>query len=175
MDTDPWNIVAGINLRHNKPTFGDRFIAATVGKLVEEYAIAIDRGSKASTQSSARRTIEEIDNGKNIAIFPEGTRLTKARIKKDHVLLGEFKNGAFKIAWNRKMCIQPVVLDWPVIWRGKGDDWWGIHPTRIDVHYLEIVDPNDFETCEEFKNACWHAMHAKLKKSKKVRAFLKQL
>ncbi len=172
MGVRPWNIVAGINLRTNKPTFADKIIAATIGKIVEDYAISIDRSSETSKQSTGRRMIEEIENGKNIAIFPEGTRTPKEVIERKHVLLQDFQNGIFKIAWGKQISIQPLVFIWPVIWRGKGDDWWGVHPCRIDAYFLRSIDPKDFTTMEDFKKACWEKMEEQLKSSKKIRQFL---
>ncbi len=172
MGTSPWNIVAGINLRINKPTFADRIIAATIGKMVEDYSISIDRTSEASKQNTARRIMEELENKKNIAIFPEGTRTPKKTIEQKHTLLQEFQNGAFRIAWGKGIPIQPLVFDWPVIWRGKGDDWWGVHPCRIDAYFLPAVEPTNFRDMEEFKKACWDAMEEQLKKSEKIKLFL---
>lgn len=173
MGTKPWNVVAGINLHTNKPTFADKVIAATIGKIVKDYAISVDRTSKASRESTVRRMIEELESGKAIAIFPEGTRTPKNKIKEEHILLQEFKRGAFKTAWDTQTPIQPLVFDWPVQWRGKGDDWWGIHPSKIDVYFLPSIRPTDFETIEDFTNACWKSMLRQLEQSKKVQEFLK--
>jgi 1-acyl-sn-glycerol-3-phosphate acyltransferase len=173
MGTSPWNVVAGINLRTNKPTIADKIIAATIGKLVEEYAISIDRTNATSRENAVRRMVEELESGKNIAIFPEGTRTPKKKIREGHILLQEFQRGAFKTAWDKQIPIQPFVFDWPVMWKGKGDDWWGIHPSKIDVYFLPSITPIDFETIEDFKKACWNSMFAQLEKSKKVQEFLK--
>ena len=174
MGSKPWNIVAGINLRKNKPTVWDRCIAASIGKIVEEYSISIDRSDKESRISVSRQMINELDAGKNVMIFPEGTRTLKEAIRQ-RILLQKFHDGPFRIAWSTGRSIQPIVFDWPVMLRGKGDDWWGLHPGVIDATYLPVFDPKDYASAEELKNACWKAMHDVLLNSKKVQTFLKQM
>jgi 1-acyl-sn-glycerol-3-phosphate acyltransferase len=194
MGTNPWNVVAGRNLSDNKPKItkeelkklklkkkilaritmiGDWLISISIGKLVKDYAISVDRKSKVSRESTVRRMMEELERGTDVAIFPEGTRTPKNKIKEGHILLQEFQRGAFKTAWDKQVPIQPLVFDWPVQWRGKGDDWWGIHPCRIDIYFLSSITPADFETIEDFTNACWNSMFTQLEKSKKVQEFLK--
>ena len=174
MGTAPWTIVAGINLRKETPTFWDKCIAHSIGKIVERYAISIDRKDSQSRASTARKIIQALDSGINVALFPEGGRTPKSKIRQG-VLLQEFHEAIFRIAFEKGVLIQPVVFDWPVMLRGKGDDWWGIHPGKIDVTYVPSFDPKDYENPEELKAACWKAMHEVLASSKKVQTFLKQM
>lgn len=171
--TRPWNIVAGINLRHNKTKVGDWILTKTIGKVVEDHSIHIDRTNEESRHRALRRIVEEINNGKNIAIFPEGTRTKYRDIVEKKVILQKFWYPIFKLAYDRNIPIQPTVFDWPVIWRGKDDPRFGIHPCTIDAHFLEMVYPSKFDSYESMMEHCWNMMHAKLASSKKVQRFLK--
>ncbi len=180
MDEDElFNIVSGINLsdlklQKTKPTFWDKCIAITIGRLVRDYSIPIDRDDEESRKRVALRIIRDVKDGRSIMLYPEGTRMLKSKIKQG-VLLQDFQDGIFRIAFEIKKPIQPVVFIWPVMWRGKGDDWWGVHPGRTDLYYLPPINPCEYENYEEFRDACWNAMYEKLKSSKKVQRFVKEL
>ena len=171
MGTEPWNIVAGINLKRNTKTFGDWLISVTIGKVVEKYSISVDRDFESSKVISARGILSELGAGKNVAVFPEGGRIPKLTIQKGKIL-GDFKDGVFKIAYKNNIPIQPVVMDWPVIWRGKNDDRWGIRPCVVDIYFLDELYPENYSSFEELKQACWDVMHNQLASSKKVQRFI---
>ena len=172
---NPWNIVAGINLaprRQKNPKIGDRIIAWSLGKIVEEHSVSIDRSDPESRAKVSQRIYSELKEGKNILIFPEGTRTTYTKIVQDKILLQDFHDGIFRIAFSSKTPISPVVFDWPVIWRGKADTRFGFHPTRIDVHYCDLVYPEHFASWEDLRDYCWAVMNAKLTNSEKIQRFL---
>ena len=178
----PYNIVAGINLKRNKKTLEDKLISFTLGNIIKNYAIAVDRSDSSSRISVLTKTEKELKDGKNVLYSPSDGRLSKAEIKKGKILK-EFKRGAFGISWNNKIPIQPIVYDWPAIYRGKGDDWWGVHPCTIDIYYLPEIKPDEknelnedkYKSLEEFQAACFESMEKKLKSSKKVQNFLKEI
>lgn len=66
--------------------------------------IALDRQSKQSGKSTIETAKRWLDRGISVLFFPEGTRSEDAEIK-------AFKNGAFKIAVEKKITVLPVVLD----------------------------------------------------------------
>ncbi|MEI6316591.1 MAG: 1-acyl-sn-glycerol-3-phosphate acyltransferase [bacterium] len=169
--TKPWNIVAGKNLSENTKTIEDRIIKNTIGRVVKKYAIQIDRTSGESRVGTARSIKSEYDQGKNILIFVEGTRLTFKQIVEQQKLLLDFQDGAFRIAFKYKIPIQPIVLDWPAIYRTKDDYRWGVRPSIIDIYFLEKVNPENFETYDELKKHCWNLMYQQLKNSKKIQRF----
>lgn len=171
MGVSPWNILAGINLSINRKTISDKLIAWSIGYIVKNYAVTIDRSSEESRKKSFERLTEEFKEGKSIAVFPEGTRTPKEKIK-EGVLLQDFKIGAFKLAWQEKSPIQPVVYDLPALWKGKNDTFWGIHPSRINAYFLEPVDPKEFKDIEEFKGECRDRMMKQLQQSKTVFRFI---
>ncbi|MEI7765508.1 MAG: lysophospholipid acyltransferase family protein [bacterium] len=168
-----WNVVAGINLKRNKKTLEDKLVSFFLGKIIEDYAITIDREDGASRSSVLRSIIKSVNDGNNVIIFPERGRTPKEDIK-NGILLRSFADGAFVVSWNTGISIQPIVLDFPVIWRGKGDDWWGIRPCVVDIHYLPSVSPKNFNSMQEFKDYCWNEMYQKICASKKVQKFIQK-
>jgi 1-acyl-sn-glycerol-3-phosphate acyltransferase len=66
--------------------------------------IFIDRSNAQRSAASMRQAIETIKSGKDIAIFPEGTRTKTGK-------LGTFKKGGFKIAIQSQTPIVPVVIE----------------------------------------------------------------
>jgi 1-acyl-sn-glycerol-3-phosphate acyltransferase len=170
----PYNIMAGINLKENKKTIEDWIIASTIGVIVENYSISVDREDKKSMIVAFLKMMRLIKDGERGLIFPGGTRLLISEIKEGKVL-GDFKEGAFTLAWKTKVPIQPVVFDFPAIYHGKEDHRWGVHTCSIDVYYLDIVIPENYQNVDDFQEACHSMMEEKLKSSKKVQNFLKEL
>ncbi|MCL2327114.1 MAG: 1-acyl-sn-glycerol-3-phosphate acyltransferase [Bacteroidetes bacterium] len=66
--------------------------------------IFIDRSNALRSATSMRQAIETIKSGKDIAIFPEGTRTKTGK-------LGVFKKGGFKMAIQSQTPIVPVVIE----------------------------------------------------------------
>lgn len=66
--------------------------------------IALDRGSKQSGKTTIDTAKKWLDEGISVLFFPEGTRSEDGQIK-------VFKNGAFKIAVEKRIPVLPVVLD----------------------------------------------------------------
>jgi 1-acyl-sn-glycerol-3-phosphate acyltransferase len=169
----PFNAVAGINLANAKGgTIFDKFLTWTVGFMVKNYSISVDRNDPVSRKNAFEKMKVELGLGKFIGIFPEGGRVSKKEIF-EGIILKDFQNGAFKLAWDTKTPIQPVVFDFPATWKAKDDDFWGITPCLIYIRFLSLVDPNNFNSIEEFKKECRDRMEDKLKKSKQLEKFLK--
>lgn len=65
--------------------------------------IFIDRGNRERSVASLRRAARQIHDGKNVVIFPEGTRTRDGR-------LGPFKKGGFNLAQNAGVPIVPFAI-----------------------------------------------------------------
>lgn len=66
--------------------------------------ILVDRNDKSGAGSSFKRMLYEIDLGHPLMMFPEGT------ITKNAPHLGEFKEGAFRIAVQKQIPIVPITF-----------------------------------------------------------------
>ena len=78
---------------------------------------------------------KKISEGYNFAIFPEATRFSDGE-------LHEFKDGAFKLAFETNTPVVPVVLKYPWIYKPKNRFW--ICPMAIQILYGdEIVSSSE--------------------------------
>lgn len=110
-------------------------------------AFFIDRNDVRQSMKVIIDVAQEVKNGRNYLIFPEGTR------SKNGNQLGEFKGGSFKAATKAKCPIIPVAL----IDSFKPFDSHSLKPVEVQVHYLEPLyydeykDMKTTEIAEEVK------------------------
>ncbi len=105
------------------------------------------------------KSLEAIDEGKSLVIYPEGGIITK----KDPVM-GRFKEGAFRVAIEKQIPIVPVTIphNWIIlppyeflVWRG-----------RIRVIFHEPIETKGLtlDDVDSLKNKVFTIMHEELKK-----------
>jgi len=101
--------------------------------------IFIDRGNSEKAAISLTKAAEQIASGKNVVIFPEGTRTKDGRI-------GKFKKGGFALAIKAGVPIVPVATlgCWEVLPRGtlRG------RPGKVSVMFGRAVHPKDYPSRE---------------------------
>jgi len=101
--------------------------------------IIVERESKTSLIKLLKDTKERLEDGRQIAIFPEGTRTDGKKIRK-------FKAGAKIIAQKHKLKVQPIVIIGSVsIWDSKK---FKQTPGPIKVIYLDSIEAQ--------KNTSWY-------------------
>jgi len=91
--------------------------------------ITVDRTRLKSRYESLKRSMEAIDEGKNLVIFPEGGIITK----KDPVM-AEFKDGAFRIAIEKQIAIVPVTIPYNWIILPPDEFLLRWHPLKVIFH-----------------------------------------
>jgi len=74
------------------------------GWFYKHNTILVNRANKRDAYSAFTNSIEKLDKGINVCIFPEGG------IPKSNVKLKTFKNGPFKLAQENKNMILPVTM-----------------------------------------------------------------
>lgn len=99
---------------------------------------AIDREDPRQGMKIIKEMAEEMSNGRNYVIFPEGTRSKNGNIP------GEFKGGTFKSAVKVKAPIVPVAL----IDSFKPFDIKDTGTVSVQIHYLE---PINYEKYKDMK------------------------
>ena len=102
--------------------------------------VVLDRASRKSFVRMMRDCRYHIEQGSSIMIFPEGTRSTDGN-------LGNFKDGAFRLAHQMKCPVLPIVLD------GTGESlpkrgFVIYKKTPIRVRVLDPVIPGEFENTD---------------------------
>jgi 1-acyl-sn-glycerol-3-phosphate acyltransferase len=81
------------------------------------------------------KTMEKLERGTPVAIFPEGTKSKDSKI-------GKFYHGTFKLALDTKSDIVPVVFDtWNVI---RPDGLW-IRDVNINIKILDTIKYDDIK------------------------------
>ena len=104
-------------------------------------AVAMDREDVRQSMKVIMDVENQVKNGRNFLIFPEGTR------SKDGNRVGEFKGGSFKAATRAKCPIVPVAL----VDCFTPFDSNSIKPAVVQVHYLEPMyyeEYRDMKTTE---------------------------
>jgi 1-acyl-sn-glycerol-3-phosphate acyltransferase len=93
------------------------------GYMYSRLHITVDRSNLKSRYSSMLQSLEAIDQGKSLVVFPEGGIITK----KDPVM-ARFKDGAFRTAIEKQIPVVPVTIpyNWIIlppyeflVWRGR--------------------------------------------------------
>jgi 1-acyl-sn-glycerol-3-phosphate acyltransferase len=74
------------------------------GFIYKRVCILVDRGSSKSRYQVFERAQKRIQQGLSICIFPEGG------VPEEHIVLDEFKDGAFRIAIEHQLPIIPMVF-----------------------------------------------------------------
>jgi len=101
--------------------------------------IPLSRGRHGSIKTTYHEAINWLSKDVSVLIFPEGTRIRGDR-------LGQFKNGAFKLAIEAKKPLIPVVIKY------AGDDFVGgwLLPLKlkITVRILTPIDTGDYQADE---------------------------
>ncbi len=94
----------------------------------------MDRDDVRQSLTVIQNVTEEVKNGRNYIIFPEGTR------SKNGNTMGEFHGGSFRCAIKAKCPIIPVVL----IDSFKVFDQKGSAPLSVQLHYLKPIPYEEF-------------------------------
>ena len=74
------------------------------GFFYKKTCILVDRSSVKSRQGVFLRAQRRIQSGVSVCIFPEG------KVPEEHIILDEFKDGAFRLAINHQIPIVPLTF-----------------------------------------------------------------
>lgn len=95
----------------------------------------MDREDVRQSLKVIQSVTEEVKEGKNYLIFPEGTRSKKGNE------VGEFKAGSFKSAMNAKCPIVPVAM----LNSYQAFDTNSIRPVTVEVHFLDPIYYEEYQ------------------------------
>lgn len=125
-----------VGLNHHNTIFvgkSDMEKIPLFGYMYRKLHITVNRASLKSKINTIKRSLEAIDEGKSLVIYPEGGIVTK----KDPVM-GKFKDGAFRVAIEKQIPVVPVTIpyNWIILPPEEFLLYW--HPVEIVFH--EPVD-----------------------------------
>ncbi|MCI6988744.1 MAG: 1-acyl-sn-glycerol-3-phosphate acyltransferase [Campylobacter sp.] len=123
-----------------KKEIGDLPILGNVIKLPK--MISIDRGNARAVAPLIKEVKARLDEGRVIAMFPEGTRARGEKMLKFH-------SGAKLIAGKLNLRVQPIVLTGTASVMDSKE--FRINKGKIGVHILDIVDTSDERWLENLR------------------------
>lgn len=95
----------------------------------------MDRDDVRQSLRIIQEVTEEVKEGKNYLIFPEGTRSKKGNE------VGDFKGGSFKSAMNARCTIVPVAI----LNAYQAFDTNSIRPVTVQVHFLKPIPYEEYQ------------------------------
>jgi 1-acyl-sn-glycerol-3-phosphate acyltransferase len=107
------------------------------GFMYRRLHITVDRAKLKSRYSTMLRTLEALDEGKSLVIFPEGGIITE----KDPVM-ARFKDGAFRASIEKQIPIVPVTI--PYNWIILPPDQFLLRWRPLKVIFHEPVYPSGY-------------------------------
>jgi len=96
------------------------------GFMYRKLHITVDRSKLKSRYTSLKRSLEAIDEGKNLVIFPEGGIIT---LKEP--VMANFKDGAFRVAIEKQIAIVPVMIPYNWIILPPNEFLLRWHPLKV--------------------------------------------
>jgi 1-acyl-sn-glycerol-3-phosphate acyltransferase len=105
------------------------------GFMYRNLHITVDREKLKSRYTSLLRTLQALDDGKSLVIFPEGGMITHLPPQ-----MARFKDGAFRAAIEKQIPIVPVTI--PYNWIILPDEkYMAIRWNKIKLIFHEPIDP----------------------------------
>ncbi len=109
------------------------------------HVISVERGSASKAAKSLLEAIEIIKTGRNVIIFPEGTR------SNDGHTLSPFKKGAFTIAKRAEVDVIPFIIEGTEKYMPKKG--FGMYPANISVKFFPAIATNNKTDIEVMNEA----------------------
>ncbi|MFZ6012170.1 MAG: lysophospholipid acyltransferase family protein [Bacteroidota bacterium] len=122
------SIFVGKNDMENIPLFGFMY---------RKLHITVDRAKLKSRYSTMLRTLEALEKGKSLVIFPEGGIMTDKE-----PVMAPFKDGAFRASIEKQIPIVPVTI--PYNWIILPPDQFLLHWRPLSVIFHEPIDPAEY-------------------------------
>ena len=103
------------------------------GFMYRKLHITVDRGKLKSRSNTIQRSLQAVDEGKSLVIFPEGGIITKG-----DPVMAKFKDGAFRVAIEKQIPIVPVTI--PYNWIILPPEKFLLHGHRLKVIFHEPIN-----------------------------------
>lgn len=104
------------------------------GFMYRSLHITVNRASLRSRSHTLRRSLQALDEGKSLVIYPEGGIVTT-----DPPRMAPFKDGAFRAAIEKKVPVVPVTI--PYNWKRMPDTPWPLlHAGRVEVIFHDPIE-----------------------------------
>lgn len=130
--------VMGLN-KHNTIFVGksDMENIPLFGFMYRKLHITVNREKLKSRYSTMIRTLEALDEGKSLVIFPEGGIITEKE-----PVMARFKDGAFRASIEKQIPVVPVTI--PNNWIILPPDQFLLNWGKVKVIFHEPIDPTGY-------------------------------
>lgn len=152
--------IPALGLNHHNTIFvgkNDMEKIPLFGFMYRKLHITVDRNKLKSRYTTMIRTLEALDEGKSLVIFPEGGIITE-----HDPVMAPFKDGAFRASIEKQIPIVPVTIpfNWIILPANKFLLSW--RPLKVIFH--EPIDPSKFtlDNISEYKQAVRSQIQAEL-------------
>lgn len=156
--------IPAVGLNHHNAIFVGKSDIQKIplfGWMYGKLHITVDRKKLKSRYSSMIKTLQAIDEGKSLILFPEGGML----MKHDPVM-GTFKDGAFRASIEKQIPIVPVTIPYNWIILPSNEFLMRWRPLKIIFH--QPIDPSAFtmEDINSYKEKVRNIISEELNKHK---------
>lgn len=129
------------------------------GYMYRKLHITVDRGSLKSRYNTIHRSMQAVDEGKSLVIFPEGGIITQRE-----PVLGRFKDGAFRIAIEKQIPIVPVTIlhNWIILPADQFLFHW--HPLTLVFHEPIETETLTLQDIDQLKEKVFNIIDEELTK-----------
>lgn len=107
------------------------------GFMYRKLHITVDRSKLTSKYGSYTRSLDALDEGKSLVIFPEG-----GIVSTNPPHMSRFKDGAFRLAIEKQIAIVPITF--PHNWIILPDPGMLLHWKRLTIVFHEPVDVSGY-------------------------------
>ena len=129
------------------------------GYMYSKLHITVDRSKLKSKFITLQRSLEALDEGKSLVIYPEGGIVTKHPPE-----LTKFKDGAFRAAIEKQVAVVPVTI--PYNWIIMPDPPKYLYPQKIVVVFHEPIETKGMtmQNVDELKQQVYEVIQTELRK-----------
>lgn len=128
------------------------------GFMYRKLHITVDRSSLKSRFNTLKRSMEAIDEGKSLVIFPEG-----GIIADKEPVMGRFKDGAFRVAIEKQIPVVPVTIPYNWIILPPDEFLLRWHPLEIIFHEPVSTAGLTLDDLDALKQKVFHTIEQELK------------
>lgn len=130
------------------------------GFMYRKLHITVDRSKLSSKYGSYTRSLEALDEGKSLVIFPEG-----GIVSTNPPHMGRFKDGAFRLAIEKQIALVPVTF--PHNWIILPDPGMLLRWKKLTLVFHEPIDVSGYtgKDVDVLKERVYHVLDQELKKS----------
>jgi 1-acyl-sn-glycerol-3-phosphate acyltransferase len=129
------------------------------GYMYRKLHITVNRASLKSKFNTLKRSLEAIEEGKSLVIYPEGGIVTEKEPR-----MGRFKDGAFRVAIEKQIPVVPVTI--PFNWIILPPEQFLLHWHRLKIVFHEPLPTRGLtlDDIDDLKTQVFNIIDHELKK-----------